>query len=147
MKLILQEDVPNLGDVGEIVDVKPGYGRNYLIPQGLAVLADEGNVKRIEHEQKKIAQRLAKMKGSAEAAGKALQGVPVTLVRKVGEQDKLFGSVNPRDIQEALATEGHEVDRKQIRLREPIRALGVYEVPVKLHPEVVPTIRLWVVAE
>ncbi|MFW6369259.1 MAG: 50S ribosomal protein L9 [Myxococcota bacterium] len=147
MKLILQEDVPHLGDVGDIVEVKPGYGRNYLIPQGLAVQADEKNVRRIEHERRRIAQRLEKMKDSAAAHGKRIQDVPVTIPRKVGEADKLFGSVTVRDIHEILAAEGYEVERKHIRLPEPIRSLGVYEVPVKLHPDVVPTIKVWVVAE
>lgn len=147
MKLILQEDVPHLGDVGDIVDVKPGYGRNYLIPQGYAVLADARNVRRIEHERKRIAAKLEKMRASATEHGNALQGVPVTIPRKVGESDKLFGSVTARDIHEILTAEGHDVDRKHIRLAEPIRSLGVYEVPVKLHPDVIPTIKVWVVAE
>ncbi len=147
MKLILKEDVPHLGDVGEIVEVKKGYARNYLVPQGLAVYADEKNVRRIEHERRKIARALEKMRGSAEAQGKRIQDHPVTIARKVGEQDKLFGSVTPRDIHEILSAEGYEIERKQIRLQEPIRALGVYEVPVKLHPDVIPTIKVWVVAE
>ncbi len=147
MKLILQEDVPKLGDVGDIVEVRSGYGRNYLIPQGLAVQADEKNVRRVEHERRKIALRLEKMKDSAAAKGKGLKDVPVTIPRKVGEADKLFGSVTVRDIHEILTAEGYEVDRRQIRLSEPIRALGVYEVPIKLHPEVIPTIKVWVVTE
>lgn len=147
MKLILQEDVLNLGDVGDIVEVKPGYGRNYLIPQGFAVQADERNVRRIEHERKRIALRLEKMKEAAAEHGKHLQDVPVTITRKVGEADKLFGSVSARDIHDVLVSEGYEVERKHIRLAEPIRSLGVYEVPVKLHPAVIPTIKVWVVAE
>lgn len=147
MKLILREDVHGLGDVGDIVDVKPGYGRNYLIPQGLAVVADPKNVKAIEHERKQIARRLEKMKASATDLGSRLDGLSVTIPRKAGEQDKLFGSVTTRDIEEALEVEGLKVDRKRIRMLEPIKSLGVYQITVRLHPEVVPEIRVWVTAE
>ena len=147
MKVILREDVQHLGDVGEIVTVKPGYARNYLIPQGLAVQADPKNIKKVEHERRLINQRLAKLHGAASELGAKIAGLPVTITRKVGEQDKLFGSVSARDIGESLQAEGHAVQRRQIRLAEPIRDLGVYEVQVRLHPEVSPKIRVWVVAE
>jgi len=147
MKVILKEDVHNLGDVGQVVAVKPGYARNYLIPQGLAVMADEKNVKRIEHEQRLISKQLAKLKGAATELGGAMQGLALTFTRKVGEQDKLFGSVTSRDLEDALRADGHAVSRRQIRLGEAIRDLGVYEVVIRLHPEVHPTIRVWVVAE
>jgi large subunit ribosomal protein L9 len=147
MKVILREDVLHLGDVGEIVNVKPGYARNYLIPQGLAVLADEKNMRRVEHERRLIAQRLAKQLGAAAELGQKLDSHPVTITRKVGDQDKLFGSVTARDIAEALDADGFDVHRRQIRLMEPLRELGVYEVPIRLHPEVNPRIRVWVVAE
>ena len=147
MKVILREDVQYLGDVGEIVTVKPGYARNYLIPQGLAVQADEKNVRRIEHERRLINLQLKKLHGAASELGAKLAGLPITISRKVGEQDKLFGSVSARDIGEALVADGHKVQRRQIRLAEPLRDLGVYEVQVRLHPEVSPKIRIWVVAE
>lgn len=147
MKVILREDVPGLGDIGEIVDVKPGYGRNYLIPQGFAVVADPKNVRAIEHERKQIARRLEKLKAAAATLAEKLDDVSVTIPRKVGEQDKLFGSVNTRDIEEALHAEGLEVERRQIRLAEPIKSLGVYKVPVRLHPEVIPHVKVWVTAE
>lgn len=147
MKVILREDVQHLGDVGEMVTVKPGYARNYLIPQGLAVQADEKNVRRIEHERRLINLQLAKLHGAASEMGAKIAGLPITITRKVGEQDKLFGSVTARDIGEALQSEGHQVQRRQIRLAEAIRDLGVYEVQIRLHPQVSPAIRVWVVAE
>ncbi|MDF1564207.1 MAG: 50S ribosomal protein L9 [Deltaproteobacteria bacterium] len=147
MKVILREDVQHLGDVGEIVNVKPGFARNYLIPQGLAVQADEKNVKKIEHERRLIRQQLAKLHGAASELSAKIEGLPITITRKVGEQDKLFGSVTARDINEALQAEGHSIQRRQIRLAEAIKDLGVYEVQVRLHPEVSPKIRVWVVAE
>jgi len=147
MRVILREDVHGLGDVGDIVEVKPGYGRNYLLPQGLAVLADPKNVRRIEHEQRLIAKRLESMKAEAAELSGQLEGLSVTIPRKAGEMDKLFGSVTVRDIADALAIEGVEVDRKRIRLQEPIKTLGVYKVTVRLHPEVTPEVMVWVTAE
>ena len=147
MRVILREDVHGLGDVGDIVEVKPGYGRNYLLPQGLAVLADPKNVRRIEHEQRLIAKRLESMKAEAAEVSSRLEGLSVTIPRKSGELDKLFGSVTVRDIADALAIEGVEVDRKRIRLQEPIKTLGVYKVTVRLHPEVTPEVMVWVTAE
>ncbi len=147
MRVILREDVHGLGDVGDIVEVKPGYGRNYLLPQGLAVLADPKNVRRIEHEQRLIAKRLESMKAEATELSSKLEGLSVTVSRKAGEMDKLFGSVTVRDIADALGIEGVEVDRKRIRLQEPIKTLGVYKVTVRLHPEVTPEVMVWVTAE
>ena len=147
MRIILREDVHGLGDVGDIVEVKPGYGRNYLLPQGLAVLADPKNVRRIEHEQRLISKRLASMKAEATELSSKLEGLSVTIPRKAGEMDKLFGSVTVRDISDALTIEGVEVDRKRIRLVEPIKTLGVYKVTVRLHPEVTPEVMVWVTAE
>src|SRR5690242_513240 len=103
MQLILREDVPNLGKSGELVNVKPGFGRNYLLPRGLAVVATKGNVARIDHEKKVAELRAAKVRKEAEGHAAALQGVEVTITRAVGEDDKLFGSVTSRDIGEALA--------------------------------------------
>ena len=147
MQIILREDVPHLGDVGEIVNVKPGYARNYLLPQGLAVMADEKNVRRIEHEQRLIQKRLVALKGSAQELGDGIDGQVVTIHRKVGEQDKLYGSVTTRDVEESLRANGLKVERRQIRLGDSIKDLGVYEIAIRLHPEVVSHIKLWVVAE
>jgi large subunit ribosomal protein L9 len=137
MKVILREDVPNLGRGGELVEVKPGYGRNYLLPRGLAVAANPRNIREIEHQKSVAAAKAAKLKASAEAVAKRLADTPVALKRKVGEQDKLYGSVTAIDIAEALAQRGLSLDRRSIDLAEPIKTLGEFEVPVKLHHEVV----------
>ena len=147
MKLILREDVENLGKGGELVEVKPGYGRNYLLPRGLAVAANPKNVRELEH-QKAIAQaKAAKLKASAEAVAKRLSETPIALKRKVGEQDKLYGSVTAMDLAEALAARGLQLDRRSIDLVEPIKTLGEFEVPVKLHSEVVGKLKVKVEPE
>jgi large subunit ribosomal protein L9 len=147
MKLILREDVENLGRGGDVVDVKPGYGRNYLLPRGLAVNANPKNLRDIEHQKAVATAKAAKLKASADAVAKRLSETPVTLKRKVGEQDKLFGSVTALDIAEALAARGLEIDRRSIDLVEPIKTLGDFEVGVKLHHEVVGKAKVKVVAE
>jgi len=147
MKLILREDVENLGKGGELVDVKPGYGRNFLLPRGLAVVANPKNVRELDH-QKTVAQaKAAKLKASAEAIAKRLADTAITLKRKVGEQDKLYGSVTAIDLAEALAARGLQLDRRSIDLTEPIKSLGDFEVPVKLHAEVVGKVKVKIVAE
>jgi large subunit ribosomal protein L9 len=147
MKLILREDVENLGKGGELVDVKPGFGRNYLLPRGLAVTANPKNVRELEH-QKAVAQaKAAKLKASAEAVAKRLADTAITLKRKVGEQDKLYGSVTAIDLVEALAARGLQIDRRSIDLAEPIKTLGDFEVPVKLHSEVVGKVKVKITAE
>ena len=145
MKLILREDVHNLGKSGALVTVKDGFGRNFLLPRKMAVLANEQNVKQLEHEQAVIAARQAKLKAGADEEAKKLGGVQVKIARKVGEQDKLFGSVTARDISEALKEKGVHVDSKKIHLEEPIKVLGLAEVPVKLGRGVSATIKVWVV--
>lgn len=147
MKLILREDVDNLGKGGEVVDVKPGYGRNFLIPRGLAVPASSKNVRELEHEKAMASAKAAKLKASAEAVAKRLNDTPITLKRKVGEQDKLYGSVTALDVAEALAGRGVQLDRRSIDLAEPIKTLGQHEIPVKLHSEVVAKVKLTVEAE
>ena len=147
MKLILREDVENLGKGGELVEVRPGYGRNFLIPRGLAVLANARNVRELEHQRKVAEAKAAKLKQSAEAVAKRLAETPVTLVRKVGEQDKLYGSVTAIDIAEALQAQGVQIDRRAIHLPEPIKALGDFEVEVRLHSEVVAKVKLSVTPE
>ena len=147
MKVILREDVDNLGKGGDLVDVKPGYGRNFLLPRGLAVLANPKNVRELEHQRKVAEAKAAKLKGAAEAVAKRLADTPVTLKRKVGEQDKLYGSVTALDLVEALAARGVRIDRRIIDLREPIKTVGEFEVPVKLHRAVVGKVKLKVEAE
>ena len=147
MKLILREDVENLGKGGDLVDVKPGYGRNFLLPRGLAVTANPRNVRELEHQKAVASAKAAKLKASAEAVAKRLAETPVVLRRKAGEQDKLFGSVTASDIAEALAARGLQLDRRSIDLAEPIKTIGDFEVPVKLHHEVVGKAKVKVEAE
>lgn len=136
MKVILREDVYNVGNSGEVVNVKDGYARNYLLPRNLAMLASAANIRQLEHEKAVIAVRQAKMKSVAEESAKKLGDVSVTITRKVGEQDKLFGSVTALDVAEALAAQGHKFDRRLIHLPEPIRTIGSFEVQLRLHREV-----------
>ncbi|MBL8913844.1 MAG: 50S ribosomal protein L9 [Archangium sp.] len=147
MKLILREDVYNLGKSGELVTVKEGYARNYLLPRNLAMLASSANVKQLEHEKKVIELRQQKLKGSAQEQAKKLEGVKVVIKRKVGEQDKLFGSVTALDIAEALAAAGHKLDRRLIHLPEPIKAIGAFEVEMRLHRDVVAKLNVAVEGE
>jgi len=136
MKVILREDVYNLGNSGELVTVKDGYARNYLLPRNLAMLASAANVRQLEHEKAVIAARQAKMKSVAEEQSKKIGNLSVTVVRKVGDQDKLFGSVTALDVAEALAAAGHKFDRRVIHLVDPIRTVGSFEVELRLHRDV-----------
>ena len=147
MNVILREDVYNLGRSGELVTVKEGYARNYLFPKQLAMLANVANVKHLEHEKAVIALRHLKLKGTAAEAAKKLSAVSVKITRKVGEQNKLYGSVTSLDIAESLAKQGHPVDRRHIHLPEPIRALGTFDVEIRLHREVTSTIKVEVAGE
>lgn len=136
MKLILREDVENLGKSGDLVTVKDGFGRNYLLPRKMAVLANEQNVRQLDHDKGVIAARQAKLKGAAEEQAKKISAIKVTIKRKVGEQDKLYGSVTVLDIAEAVAAQGQKIDRRHIHLPEPIKAVGAHEVEVRLHRDV-----------
>jgi len=147
MKIILREDVPDLGAVGELVTVKDGYARNYLIPRKLAVKADTKNVHQFDHQKRLIETNRAKLKGIATDLAGQLGKVSCTIPMLVGEQDKLFGSVTTKDIEEALGQEGIQISRKQIVLEEPIRNLGVYTVGVRLHTDVSAQFKVWVVAK
>ena len=147
MKLILREDVYNLGKGGELVEVKPGYGRNFLIPRGLAVLANPKNIREVEHQKSVAAAKAAKLKASAEAVAKRLSETPLSFKRKVGEQEKLYGSVTAMDLAEALAGRGVQIDRRAIDLPEPLKTLGDFEVGVKLHSDVVGKVKVKVEAE
>jgi large subunit ribosomal protein L9 len=147
MKVILREDIHNLGKSGEVVTVKDGFGRNYLLPRKMAVLANEQNVRQLEHEKGVIDARQAKLKGSAMEQAKKLEAVQVNIKRKVGEQDKLYGSVTALDIAEALAANGLKVDRRHIHLPEPIKAVGSFDVEIRLHRDVTAKIKVEVAAE
>ncbi|HEX4406515.1 MAG TPA: 50S ribosomal protein L9 [Polyangia bacterium] len=147
MQVILRDDMDNLGKSGEVVNVKPGYARNYLLPRGHAIKATETGVKRVEHEKRVIAARTAKLAKEAQAEADKLSQISVSIARAVGEEDKLYGSVTTRDIAEALAAKGVKVDSKKIHLDEPLKALGMTEVQVKLGRGVNATIKVWVVKE
>jgi large subunit ribosomal protein L9 len=145
MQVILREDMDNLGKSGEVVTVKPGYGRNYLLPKGLAVSATEADVKRVAHEKRVIAARNAKLAKDSQAEADRLNQVSVSIAVAVGEEDKLFGSVTARDIADAYKEKGVAVDPKKLVLAEPLKSLGLSEVPVKLSHGVTATLKVWVV--
>ena len=147
IQVILKEDVPNLGRSGELVSVKPGYGRNYLIPQGLALAATRKNVAQMEHPRKQIEAQAAKVRKDAEGVAGRLSGVSVRIERQVGEEGKLFGSVTARDIDDALAAQGHQVDRRKIHLPEPIKTLGEFTVEVKVARAVSAQVKVTVAAK
>lgn len=147
MDVILRQDVDKLGRTGDVVSVKDGYARNFLLPQGLALQATDGNRRRLEAER-----RQRERKAGAELArwrqlSMDLEPVSLTFTMKAAEGDKLFGSVTSGDIAERLQAEGFAIDRKAVELDEPIKALGVYQVPIRLHHDVKPAIRVWVVRE
>jgi large subunit ribosomal protein L9 len=147
VQIILRQAMDNLGEIGEVVDVKPGYARNFLIPQGIAYEATEANQKRFEEERRHILERSARDLDRARAAAERIEGQSVSFTVRAGEEGKLFGSVTANDIATALAEQGVEVDRHLIRLDEPIKQLGVYKVSVRLHAEVRPEVTVWVIAE
>lgn len=147
MQVILREDVDNLGRAGELVSVAPGYGRNFLIPKGLAVLATLRNKRQMEHETRVVQQHTAKMARTAEEFKARLEQLSLTIAKQAGDEGKLFGSVTTREIADALKDEGLEVDKKKIRLEEAIKSLGVYTVEVRLTRDILAQLKLWVVAK
>lgn len=147
IEVILREDIKTLGRAGEMVRVKPGYARNYLLPQGLAYEATEGNKKRVAAESRVRTARNQAERTDAERLATRLREVSLTLSGKAGEEGKLFGSITSQDIADALARQGHTVDRRRIELEHPIRTVGEHSVAVRLHPEVQAELRISVVAE
>ena len=147
MDVILRQAVDNLGEAGEVVSVKDGYARNFLLPRGLAYPASDANRRRLEAEHGQKAKRHAAEVGTAQQVAARLEAVSLTFTMKAGEGDKLFGSVTTADIAERLKAEGFDVDKKAIELDDPIKALGVYKVAVRVHHEVKPEVRVWVVKE
>jgi large subunit ribosomal protein L9 len=147
IEVILREDIKTLGKAGEMVRVKPGYARNYLLPHGLAYEATEGNKKRIAAETKARSTRHQAERADAERAAATLSGVQVRLTGKAGEEGKLFGSITAQDIADELGRQGHQVDRRRIELEHPIKTLGEHMVSVRLHPDVHAEVRVSVVAE
>ena len=144
--VVLAEDMPSLGKSGELVKVRPGFARNYLVPRGLAMGATKGNVARIEHQKKVAEAKAAKVHKEANELATKMSEVKVSIGRQVGEGDKLYGSVTTRDIEEALSAQGFTVDRRRI-VTEPLRALGSYPITVRLGPQVTATITVEVVAK
>jgi len=147
MNIILTQDVPNLGKAGELVSVRPGYGRNYLLPRGFAVSASAANKQQLEHNRQQIEKRVAKERATAGALAERLNGMTLQFERMVGEDEKLFGSVTNRDIADQLKKANLEVDHRWIELDQPIKALGKYEVPVRLQAGVIATLKFWVVGK
>jgi large subunit ribosomal protein L9 len=147
MKVILTQDIAGLGSIGDLIIVKDGFGRNYLVPQGKAIQATSQNMKKLEHQKRQIREKIDKAKREAERLAARIEAVSCTVAKAVGEEDKLFGSVTGMDIEASLKLEGIEIDRKKINIPEPIKSLGIYNIPIKLHPEVTATLKLWVVKE
>lgn len=145
MKVILREDMERLGKAGEMVEVADGYARNFLIPQAKAIKATIGNIRQLEHQKKSVYHKINRAKMEAENLAARIESSSCTISVHAGEKDKLFGSVTSRDIALSLGEEGVEIDRKNIILEEPIKALGIYTIPIKLHPEVVANLKVWVV--
>ncbi len=147
MKIILREDVEKLGKAGEVVKVKDGYGRNFLIPRQLAVLANVRNMKALDHDRRTIETRAKKTRKTAEATAATLSAVSLILPAKAGEEGKLFGAITSRDIAEALGKAGLTVDRKSIQLADPIKQVGDYKVKIRVAADVLPEISVSVVPE
>ncbi|MBI5298856.1 MAG: 50S ribosomal protein L9 [Deltaproteobacteria bacterium] len=145
MQVILKESIKSLGGAGDVVNVKDGFARNFLFPQGKAVHANPANLKELEHHKKVISIKQSKLKKEAEVLAEKVVGLSITIRKEAGEEDKLFGSVTTKDIADALRAENFLIDKKLIHLKDPIRQLGVTEVPVRLHPEVTATLKVWVV--
>jgi large subunit ribosomal protein L9 len=147
MEIILRQAVDNLGHPGDVVDVKAGYARNYLLPRGLAFLATEGNKKRIEQDRARLEEAENQRRSTAQELAAKLEEVSLTFSARVGEEGKLFGSVTAADIAQQLEAQGLHVEKRLIDLHDPIRALGVYRVPVRLHADVKPEIKVWVIKQ
>lgn len=141
IQVVLKDDIDNLGKSGELIRVKPGYARNYLLPRGLAAVATRGNIAQVEHEKKVAVVRAAKLRGDAESVAKRLNGVVLDVEVQAGEDGRLFGSVGTKDVAEALAAKGHEVDRKKIQM-EAIKVVGEHAVIVKLGYDVTATVKV-----
>ncbi len=147
MKVILRKNFEKLGNVGDVVEVKAGYARNYLLPKQIAYAATEGNIRALEEEKKQIEKNEAKLFESAKKISEELEKISVTIPVKVGEDDKVFGSVTSQMIADALKEKNFDVDKRKIEIEDPIKALGIYNVKVKLHPQVTATVKTWVVRE
>jgi large subunit ribosomal protein L9 len=147
VKVILRQDLPNLGDTGDLVTVKPGYARNYLFPRGLAFEATAANIRQLEEDRRREEQRAKRDYLEARRRATQLESVSLTFHANAGEEGKLFGSITSSDIADRLAEQGldFQIDRRWIMLDEPVKSLGVYSVPVRLHADVKPEIKVWVI--
>lgn len=145
MKVILREDVDKLGRMGDLVNVADGYARNFLLPRNLAALATTKNIKALEHEKRVIADRIKKEKMAAEDEAKKISAVSVSIPAQVGEEGKLFGSVTSKDIAEAIAAQGFAIDKKKIVLERPIKEIGTFMVPIKIHHDVTAQVKVEVI--
>ena len=147
VEVILRKDIADLGLAGEMVNVRPGYARNYLIPQGMALVATEGNRKRFEEERRQVEESAEREREAAQELAGELEGRTMSFVRRASEGGRLFGSVTAADIADELEKEGLSVDRRAIRLDDPIKDLGEHEVPVRLHMDIEPSVKVSVVTE
>ena len=147
MEVILRQSVDSLGHPGDVVTVSPGYARNYLLPRGIAYAATAGNKKRIAQEKARLEAAESERRGAAEDVAKKLEEVSITFSARVGDEGKLFGSVTTADIAQQLEAQGYHIEKRQIDLHEPIKALGVYRVPIRLHADVRPEIKVWVIKQ
>lgn len=147
MKVILRKDIINLGNMGQVVNVRDGYARNFLIPRDYAYYASEVAVKRLEVEKKQNAKKLAIEKGKAEVLAVKLADIQISIAMKVGEEGKLFGSVTPQMIAQEISAKGFDIDRRTIVIEEPIKSLGVFDAKIKLHPEVIAMLKVWVISQ
>lgn len=147
MQIILRHAIENLGKPGDVVTVSPGYARNYLLPRGFAYEATPGNLKRISQERARLEAAENERRGAAQQLADKLEQVSLTFSARVGEEGKLFGSVTSADIQAQLETQGFHIEKRQIDLHDPIKTLGVFQVPIRLHADVKPEIKVWVIKQ
>ncbi|MBN1300899.1 MAG: 50S ribosomal protein L9 [Melioribacteraceae bacterium] len=147
MKVILRKNFEQLGKIGEVVSVKDGYARNFLIPRKIAYPAIAGNIRALEEEKIQLAKKQSKELEDAQALAAELEKVSITISVKVGEEDKIFGSVTSQMIAESLKEKGYDIDRRKIEIDEPIKALGIYSINIKIHSDVTAIVKTWVVRE
>ncbi len=147
MKVILRQNYESLGQIGQLIDVKEGYARNFLIPRKIAYAALEGNIRALEEEKKSVEKKKKQEIEAAEKLSLELEKVSVTISVQVGEEDKIFGSVTTQMIADALKEKGYEIDKRKIEIEEPIKSLGIYGIAIKLHPNVTTNVKVWVVRQ
>ena len=147
MKVILRKNFEQLGQIGDVVEVKEGYALNYLIPRQIAYQANNGNIRALEEEKKQLVKKEAKYLDDAQKLASELENVSITIPVKVGEEDKIFGSVTSQMITDSLKEKGYEIDKRKIEISEPIKSLGIYSINVKLHSSVTAVVKTWVVRE